>query len=185
MSSNHIIIGSADEFVNHIYDAIGLGDANAILSHGCYCSNLGGLHQDVTTPTDDRDKLCKNRRTCSNCASPSGCYPYNYDMSIASMCIDPIGTCERNQCECDKTMLDNIFTLVLTGAGNMNDDPCNPSSAGGGGGSNGDGGTVEWNCCGTLPYFLMYKDPPHECIILPNGNPRIFDVHGNVVSEIV
>lgn len=100
------------------------------LNYGCYCKNArqdSRLLQAIETvrglPIDDIDITCKNLYQCYECQRMDQedtfqkCDPanvkYTADFSVVAddaiesntnkVCKDPIGTCERSICECDKT----------------------------------------------------------------------------------
>lgn len=95
--------------------------ANNIFSYGCHCSPSGrGVDSSLATfkgtfgkAVNDLDQACHQRNQCYHCAtdvddSPDKCdYRKSYDFSInlpdfEFVCNDPLNTCDRRLCECDK-----------------------------------------------------------------------------------
>lgn len=182
-------------------------------TYGCWCFQMGDYPLRIGNgqPVDSVDRICKKQKECYRCAKKDAnvqfsksCLPeetrYKFKAMTDSVtgqpyveCKNPIGSCERNICECDKA-----FASKLPAAAADPEDGWSETHHAHYGGfdsrnqcmrklSPGDN-NKELVCCGEYPDRFMYRvnkdDSGKQCC----GN-KIFDTathtccDSNVVSH--
>jgi len=92
--------------------------------YGCWCFQMGDfpMSKGVGAPQDNVDKTCKHHKECYMCAKKDHgqeCVPEEtgyrhkgaYDKVTGDAyieCKDPVGTCKRQICECDKALAERL-----------------------------------------------------------------------------
>jgi len=136
--------------------------------YGCYCfqSYDNEFWKGQGLPKDDIDKSCRSLSMCYHCIqSEETCSPdVKYEFigledsatgDRAIMCLNPTGSCERNVCECDKRMAEELrresetFNVIYDSQFALFDaaTQCEKQV-----------GTPAWDaCCGTYPTRFPYS----------------------------
>jgi len=136
--------------------------------YGCYCfqSYDNEFWKGQGLPKDDIDKSCRSLSMCYHCIqSEETCSPdVKYEFigledsatgDRAIMCLNPTGSCERNVCECDKRMSEELrresetFNVLYDSQFALFDatTQCEKQI-----------GTPAWDaCCGTYPTRFPYS----------------------------
>merc|ERR550534_830488 len=156
--------------------------------YGCWCFQMGDypMRKGVGAPQDNVDKTCKQHKECYRCAKMDHgqeCVPEEtgyrhkgaYDKVTGEayiQCKDPVGSCKRQICECDKAMATGLEPA------SSGEDGWNPAHHAFYGGFDSrtkclrsvkPGGSKDHKvqCCGTggqrLPYKFNSDGSGHQC----------------------
>jgi len=93
--------------------------------YGCWClpNGAGDLGAGTGPPVDNIDKSCREYTTCYNCMYNDGIGGVCDDQKVGRyniagrqhangqiflMCVDEAGSCERQRCECDRSLAEKL-----------------------------------------------------------------------------